>query len=430
MMAVGRFDVVNVGGPKSARPGLWMPVYGPLGSGEAIRDIFANTPDMVAHFEKLFDEPYPWDKYAQVLVRDFAAGAMENTSATTFHPQFARGRRGSADSIIAHELVHQWFGDLATYKSWQHLWLGEGWATFGEALWAEEAEGDDGYQAAIMSDYIRESASRGYIPRSGGMVSNRYKDPQSRFVSPGDNVYSRGGFFLHMLRKRVGDQAFFKGSALYLDRFRLACAETDDFRKCLEEVSGESLERFFEQWAKRPGQPRIEMDLAWDAGAKKLSVIVEQMQRVDADNPAYAFTLPIYCDLGNDQGKWVYLDMDTTRVEGTFTLASQPVDVAIDPNMTLLLRSKVRQPLAAWLHQLRHGPTLFARVQAAEALADFDDQPAIDTLVEAAISPANHQLLRESCGQSLAVHGARRLGQSLAAVLLNLTRSIEEGGVR
>jgi aminopeptidase N len=423
VMVVGKFDVVNVGGPDSKRPGLWMPVYGPVGRGEAIRDIFGNTPEMVAYFEKLFDEPYPWDKYAQILVRDFAAGAMENTSATTFHPQFAQGRRGSADSVISHELCHQWFGDLAAYKSWQNLWLGEGWATMGEALWAEHQQGTDGYQQVILRDFGREGASRGYFPRSGGMISNRYTDPQQRFGGS-DNVYSKGGFFLHMLRARLGDEAFFKGSALYLDRLHLACAETDDFRKCLEEVSGQSLERFFDQWARRPGHARIDVDLAWDDAKKTLNVVVEQTQKIDADNPAYAFTLPLYLDYGNDKGKYVYLNIDTTKTDASFNLDAKPDDVAIDPNLTVLASSKIRQPLSAWLNQLQRGPTLYARVQAADALSEFPDPEAVGALSGVATSAAASDALRQTASASLAAIGARHAAASLTRSIVALVNNL------
>lgn len=432
MMAVGKFDIVNVAGNMTprfgaaseggkqtlsvtgvqvvghdpARPNLWMPVYGPVGSGEAIRGIFGNTPEMVAYFEKLFDEPFPWDKYAQILVRDFAAGAMENTSATTFSPQFARGRRGTADSVISHELCHQWFGDLATYKSWQHLWLGEGWATMGEALWAEHQRGEDGYQAAIMSDFLRErAASRGSFPRSSGMTSNRYGNPQTRFMSS-DNVYSKGGFILNMLRARLGDEAFFKGSALYLDRYHLACTETDDFRKCLEEVSGQSLERFFDQWVRRPGHPSIDVELTWDESNSTLRVKAAQTQTINADNPAYAFTLPIYVDTGNEHSNYVYLDMDGKAAEGVFHVSKKPADVSIDPYLTLLVNSKVTQPLAAWLRILENGPTLAAKLRAADALAEFTEPEARAALAAIAGNPGQNELLREIAADSLSVINA------------------------
>jgi aminopeptidase N len=380
-LIVSKFDVVNVGGSKSARPGLWMPVYGPLGSGDNIRETFANTPEMVALFERLFDEPYPWDKYAQSIARDFAAGAMENTSATTFAPFAATARGSFLDGVIAHELCHQWFGDLVGYKTWEHLWLGEGWATFGEALWAEHKGGDDAYQRAILNDMRRERGSgRNSAPHSPGMLSNRYTDPQQRFMSS-DNVYSKGGFILHMLRQRLGEDAFWKGVALYLDRYKFKLAETDDFRRCLEETSGQSLERFFDQWVRHPGNPSVEIDYTWDDAAKKLDIVIEQTQRIDPDNPAYAMTIPLDIETRKD-GPWktVYVNMDTRRVEQAVSLQEKPASIEIDPSMTVLMRSHVRQPLEALLHQAEHGTTYFARAWAIDALGDESDARAIALL--------------------------------------------------
>ncbi len=401
-LVVGRFDVVNVGGPESSYPGLWMPIYGPLGSGEAMRRSFANTPDMIAHFSTLFDYPFPWDKYAQILCRNFSAGAMENTSATTFNSGLARGgRRGTIDGIIAHELVHQWFGDLATCKSWEHLWLNEGWATMGEALWAEHKQGEDGYQAAIMGNFAAErmmSSTRRW-PKNGGMVSNRYKDPNRRFTD-GDNVYQKGGAILHMLRMRLGDDVFFAGSRAYLKKHEFQTVETDDLRVALEEASGQSLERFFDQWCRRPGHPAIELDYEWtpDSGGGlggSLNVTVEQTQRIDADNPAYAFQLPVYASFGESddvgsgnaapKGQYVYLLCDSTITTSSFRLPKKPASLAIDPYMTVLCRSKVRQDLEAQLDQLRTAPTLYARTQAIDALSESRDPRALVALLQAEI---------------------------------------------
>ncbi len=371
-LIIGKFDVVNVGGSKSARPGLWMPIYGPLGSGENIRESFANTAEMVAVCEKLFDEPYPWDKYAQSIARDFSAGAMENTSATTFAPFAAQARGNFLDGIIMHELVHQWFGDLVGYRSWEHLWLGEGWATYGEAIWAEHKNGVDGYQRAILAD-MRSASNRTYAPRNTGMVTNRYSDPNVRFVPP-NSVYQKGGFIIHMLRQRLGDDAFWKGVALYLDRYKFKLAETDDFRRCLEETSGQSLERFFDQWTKRPGNPSVEIDYTWDDSSKMLKVVVEQTQRIDADNPAFAITIPLDIETKKD-GPWktVYVNMDTRRSELSVNLEARPESIEVDPYHTVLMRSRVRQPLAALLRQAEHGRTYFTRAWAVDALGDVDD---------------------------------------------------------
>lgn len=380
-LIVSKFDVVNVGGKKTARPGLWMPVYGPLGSGDNIRESFAATAEMVALYERLFDEPYPYDKYAQSIARDFSAGAMENTSATTFAPFAATARGNFLEGIIAHELVHQWFGDLVGYRSWEHVWLGEGWATYGEALWAEHKDGQAGYQRAVLSNMRRERGSgRNYAPKNPGMMSNRYVEPFERFVSS-DNVYSKGGFVLHMLRQRLGDETFWRGVAVYLDRYKFKLAETNDFRRCMEEVSGQSLERFFDQWVLRPGNPQIEVEYNWDEDAKALRVTIEQTQRIDADNPAYAITVPVEVETTSG-GPWktVYVNMDTRRAEANIKLEQKPASIEIDSGMTVLMRTRVRQPLAALLHQAEHGRTYYSRMQAVDALGDNDDPVAVALL--------------------------------------------------
>lgn len=443
-MVVSRFDVVNVGGPNSARPGLWMPVYGPLGSGEAIRQTFANTPAMIAYFEELFGVPYPWDKYAQIMCRDFSAGAMENTGAVTFNSSLGRGRRGSQDSIISHELVHHWFGDLVTCKSWEHLWLNEGWATLGEALWAEKVRGHDGYQAAILRNMESErlTSRRRTLPMDNAMVSHRYRNPDQRFTSA-DNVYQKGGAVLHMLRERVGDQAFWTGVRTYLKRHGFDQVETDDFRIAMEEASGQSLERFFDQWCRRPGLPSLEIDYTWtpsntdspEHGPGTLTVNVEQVQTVDADNPAYAFTLPVYVTHKDANrrttGSYVFVVTDSKTASAEIALPAKPTDLEVDPYLTVLARASVRQPLETTLRQTQPGRTLATRVRAMRMLAESGDPRAIRTLIAFALPtlelhpPANDEpeaLLRHEARRAL----ASALDHSATAIRTAVARSFDE----
>ncbi len=392
-LVVSRFDVANLGGPDSPRPGMWMPVYGPLGSEGALRANFGNTPEMVAHFETLFGTPFPWDKYAQIMCRDFAAGAMENTSASTFAGMFGRAGAGSfADGIIAHELVHQWFGDLVTCRSWEHLWLNEGWATFGEALWAEKHRGRARYESVIyekMSAVLGRTRGRS-APRDPALVSNLYSNPDERFYAA-ENPYDRGGFVLHMLRKRLGDEVFWLGVRLYLAKNKFNQVETDDFRFALEEVSGESLERFFDQWVMRPGHPVLNVSYNWepsDGGGGdrgRLSVRIEQTQLIDAYNPAYAFVLPIWLETPDNErrGRTVYVVCDTRTTEATFDLPGKPASIAVDPSMTVLCEHEVEQDIAAWTRQLENGPSIAARARAASALAASKDPAAISALAAA-----------------------------------------------
>lgn len=386
-LVVSRFDVVNLGGPRSARPGLWMPAYGALGSAGALELNFANTPAMIAHFEQLFGTTFPWDKYAQIICRDFAAGAMENTSASTFAAMFGRrGASGFADGIVAHELVHQWFGDLVTCRSWEHLWLNEGWATFGEALWAEQQRGRRRYDGVIWEKFSATVSRTGgrTAPRDAALVSNLYRNPDQRFYAA-ENPYDRGAIVLHMLRRRLGDDVFWKGVRLYLSRHRFNQVETDDFRVALEDASGESLERFFDQWVLRPGHPQLAVDLEWadnegrnGESSGTLRVRVEQTQPIDEFNPAYAFVLPVWLDLpeGGRTGRTVHIVCDSRVTTAEFALPRKPDSVSVDPGMTVLADTTIRQDLAAWLRQLERGPSVSARAIAARVLGGFDDDRA------------------------------------------------------
>ncbi|MCW5765637.1 MAG: M1 family metallopeptidase [Phycisphaeraceae bacterium] len=334
-LVVGLFDVVTLGGPGSKRPGLEMPVYAPVGAGEAARVSLGNTPEMIRYLEQVLDEPYPWDKYAQTLVRNMPGG-MENTSATTMGEFAARSGPGGVDDLVVHELIHQWFGDLMTCRTWAHLWLNEGWATYGEHLWAEHQGGEAGYLDAVSNARRRFVArNRATLPKDVPMVSNRYSSPEDVFAKT-DDVYAKGGLVLHALRARLGDEAFFKGVRAYIDLHKFGVVETDDFRNAMEDASGQSLERFFHQYCDRAGVPVLAVKATWDDAAKALTVSVEQTQTINADNPAYALSVPIYVDFGGDQGQWITADTDVRSVERVFALARKPVSISVDPGVSII----------------------------------------------------------------------------------------------
>ncbi|MCE7974396.1 MAG: M1 family peptidase [Leptolyngbya sp. PLA1] len=386
-LAIAKFGVIDLGGPESGRPGLSIPVYTPLGTEKNVRESFANTPTMIALFERLFDEPYPWDKYAQVIVRDFAAGGMENTSATFLMPGVAGAAdRGDHDDLISHELGHQWFGDLVTCHGWAHLWLNEGWASYCEALWAEHynREGEPRKPDAGRDAYFRQilqsirgqrGRNRGTAPTQPAMVSNRYSDPDAVF-SKADDPYGKGCVVLHMLRERVGDEAFFKATAACLDRFKFGYAETDDFRRVFEEVSGQSLRRFFDQWCYRPGMARLAVDLEWNDATRALGVTIEQTQRIDRLNPAYVFSLPIYLRYEDGTDEWIDLAVESGTTTGSFSLKAKPSAVTVDPNITVFAATQTRKPLSMWIDDALHGPTLPARLAAISALRASEDPEA------------------------------------------------------
>ena len=469
-LVIGKFAVIDIGGPQTGRPGLPMHVYTPFGTEETVRERFRRTPDMVAYFEAKLDEPYPWDKYDQLICRDFIWGGMENTSATTLYMQAARGRGagGGVEDTVSHELAHQWFGDLITCKSWEHLWLNEGWASICEALWNEQkanlaaagrplpetprqrppapaapppaetspkpaepavdlikpgeggadltpaADGptpviapasDAGrraYQRTILT-FMRtqRGSNHGYAPLYPSLVSNRYDNAEDA-IQKTDDVYSKGAMLLHMLRMGLGDEVFTQGTRLYLDRFKFRCAETDDFRHCMEEASGQSLERFFDQWAYRPGLPRFEIDLEYDDATGGLAVTVDQTQRIDWRNPVYEVRLPLLLKYEDGTSEYVYVGVDSRHVRTTFKTGLRPKDVSVDPNLTVLGASSIRKPLAMWINELREGPTLFSRVRAAERLASLDAScPEVTALLlNTAADPDEDVTVREAAANS------------------------------
>ncbi|GAB4386080.1 MAG: hypothetical protein Kow0022_14130 [Phycisphaerales bacterium] len=348
-MVIGAFEYVDLGGDESARPGLPIGVWTPIGTAETVRAGFGETPAMIAFFEQLFDEPYPWAKYDQVITRGYDFGAMENTSASTFYPQAAHQDADELRDIVAHELAHQWFGNLVTCKSWEHIWLNEGWASFCEALYDEHRAGPD--PDARRRTYLRHVAdwlasqrgsNWGFAPTQEALVSNFYSDPDEPFMKV-DNPYSKGPLVLHMLRVGLGDEAFFSGVRLYLDRMRFGEAETDDFRRALEAASGRNLEQFFSQWCRRAGIPRLEVALT--ATESDLRVDVKQTQHIDALNPPYRFLLPIYVRFSDGTGRYLYMEIDRPDQTEVFHLRAAPVDAKVDPNLTVAAGVKVIRPL-------------------------------------------------------------------------------------
>ncbi len=439
-LVVGKFAIVGLPEDPAVRgrdeEGVPCWLYAPIGDEKKAQATYAATSPMLAVFEKVFDEPYPWDKYSQALVRRFAAGGMENTGATTMPDSSADAGDGWED-VIAHEAGHQWTGDLLTCKSWEHLWLNEGWASYTEAIWAEHSTARNArreYQRTIASFLGRQRMmNASYAPDYPGMVSKRWANPMEPFMRPND-AYAKGAIVLHMLRMELGDDVFYRGVREYIDRFRLKEVETDDFRRCLEEVSGRDLERFFAQWCSRPGLPRLDVEIEWtdsdpgdggtpDGGTPtraggELAIRITQTQRIDRDNPAYAFRLPVLIKTGEPgtesfSAETVLVAVDSRETVHRLPLATKPTDVVLDPNMHVAAPTRIAKPLAMLLEQLRDDSdetgSLFAQVQAAEMLAERSGPAAAAALALVSLDGSRDPLVRCAAAGSIASRAARVL---------------------
>jgi len=402
-LVVGRFDVVDVAKARGmtgrTSVPLEMPVYVPPGRGPDVARTYGNTAEMVRVFERLFDEPYPWDRYAQLVVWNFMAGGMENTAATTMYGTALFDETAAMDfdldGLIAHELAHQWYGDLITCRTWEHLWLNEGLATYGEALWFEHVDGELGYQREMVRnfDYLI-GTDRANAPLQQPMVSKAYLDPDHVFDRESD-VYSKGASVLHMLRQRLGDELFFRGLREYTDRFRQRSVETIDLRHTFEAVSGESLQRFFTQWCERPGIPVLDVSIDWDEGDKALRIDLEQTQNIDDWNPAFALELPVWiAERPNSGGRIVRIPIEQRSATAVVPARRDPAMVVIDPRMEVLSELRVRQPERRWLEMLRSAPTPAARVQAIRHLGESDGSEAASALFEMARDPGENEWFR------------------------------------
>ncbi len=422
-LVIGEFDIVEI--PHSRVP---MQVWVPQGKGEQVMQTYGRTGEMIDLFEKRLGIAYPWDRYDQLLAKNFGSGGMENTSVTTMYPTAVLDETalldGDLEGLISHELCHQWTGDLITCKSWAHLWLNEGWATYGAALWFEHRDGEDGYLDAMRSNF-RRLTRRDKAGQGEPMVSPVYDHPRETFRRAA-NPYPKGASILHMLRRMLGDELFFEGVHLYMNRHALGVVETNDFRYAMEEVSGLGLEWFFEQWCYRPGVPELSVDVRYDGKTRELLVDIEQTQHIDDQAPAYRFTLPIF--VRNAEGnRWFDIDVRQQTTSYRVLLDGPPTIVAVDPYLNVLAKTEVEKPLTMWIAQANDGPTIAARHAALAAMAENDSAETIELLSAIIRDESQRHTLRNTAVDSLAKYGSE---QATAELLALATDGVDEVKVR
>lgn len=378
----------------------------PQNAADSLRT-FSKTPQMMEVFSRLFDEPYPFPRYAQIVVREFRAGGMENISATTMtsrllqgeaSDRYARGCAENREYLIAHELGHQWFGDLMTCRNWSHTWLNEGWASYCEDLWAEASCGADQYDYAIWDR--RNDVARADGDGSQPVVYVRAPDPGVMF---GTISYKKGGYVLHMLRQMLGDDAFFAGVAAYIDKHKHGVVVTEDLRAALEEKSGRDLEAMFRQWLYTSGTPRVTVSLDYSPTSRIATVDIEQTQTINAEHPAFRGDLDLHFVTTN--GAVVEQTVSVTERHHSLSvfLDSAPAVFAPDPKGKFLMELKQDVPTDILVGTLRYGPTTLAKLTAITALRDKGTSSAIEALRAAVEGEATFFAIREEAANALGV---------------------------
>ena len=372
-LVVGKFHVA-----KETWRGKDVLYYVPPDKKDDVQRTFKNTVAMLEFFSNITGVEYPWDKYAQICAEQFGGG-MENTSATTLGTWTLRDERASldssADSLIAHELAHQWFGDLVTCKDWAHLWLNEGFASFMDPVWFEHHLGKDEYDYKIYRA-MKRAISGG---KDRPIVDRRYEHPRNMFDS---RAYPKGASVLHMLRRRVGNDKFWASVQKYLETYAHQSVETAVFRRTFESVTGRSLERFFYDWTERPGAPEFSVSFDWDDADSLAEVVIEQTQEADA------FHVPIEIEFRFEQGDPIFLsrEMTTKNMRVLYPLPSYPTMVLFDPHDAVLKEIEEDKGRDLWENQLTNAPNITSRIRAALNLGEKGGDKDIETLRQALMS--------------------------------------------
>ncbi len=409
---------------------------------------FARTPEMVALYEKLTGVPFPFEKYGQVAVAEFVFGGMENASLTTQTDLTLHDARAhldfSSEPLVSHELAHQWFGDLVTCRTWSHGWLNEGFATYFEQLWQEHAHGADEF------DFARLSALRAYLAEDSGryrrtIVAVKYEEPIDVFDA---HLYEKGGAVLHMLRRKLGDEAFFGSVNSYLQAFADQTVETPDLRRAVEDFTGLDLGKFFWQWVLNgKGHPELKVSGAWDGDERRYTLTFEQNQDLDSSN---LFQFEVDVELRWEAGKETKkLCVDRKQQSFAISVPANPTLVLVDPRGDLLAtwewalpepnqrtclasadapvwarlqaaaalaKRPSAQNTAALAQLLRGDHPWMLQAEVAKALGKINTQAAWQALAEAALThPKARRAAREAMGKFTGETAASALALLLAA---------------
>lgn len=391
------------------------------------KSIFGATHEMIEFFSTKLGVPFAWQKYAQIVARDYVSGAMENTTAT-LHGEFVYqtdrelldGSRG--EDVISHELFHQWFGDLVTAKSWSNLTLNESFATYGEYLWEEYKHGADA------------AAAHSYGSRTGYLMQAGQKDPpllrftyESREDMFDAISYNKGGQILHMLRKQVGDDAFFASLKLYLEKNKFKNAEVNDLRLAFEETTGQDLNWFFNQWYYKGGHPVLDINYNYDAAGKQVKIKVEQKQDFE-NTPLYK--LPVYVDVYFANGTKKRELITITQVSEEFSIPAdtKPALVNFDGEKQLLCSKTENKTIEEYVFQYKNAPLFLDRMEALQNFKGQLDKPAVYEATKLALNDKWHSLRLKAI--ELLGDADKKYAGEIKTLLMNTAKNDEKTKVR
>lgn len=390
--------------------------YAPKGRGDRLLPNYERTPAMIEVFSKKLGVDYPWEKYAQSMVDDFVAGGMENSSATTNtsgslrDPKLIPEFPGDEDELISHELAHQWFGDLVTCKDWGDIWLNEGFASFFEFVWNESHYPRD------QADYQRWNSAQQWFSQanlySKPIVRHDFDD-SSEFDG---NAYTKGAWVLYMLRRQIGEEAFYRGLKHYLEVNRGKNVVTADLIKAIDEANHIDVQRFFDQWIYGAGAPKFDVSYAYHDAKHQIALTVKQTQKVEGR--VGLFSTPVDVEIGTAAAAKLHT-LTVSKETETFTLPAEaaPLMVLFDKGGQLLASIDFHKEKKEWLHQLKNATELSDRADAAVALGKLKNDEQAVAALGAALSNDKSPELRDVAADTLGRIGSAAAGKQLLDAL-------------
>ncbi|MEA5534550.1 M1 family metallopeptidase [Crocosphaera sp. XPORK-15E] len=382
-LAVGEFSEI-----KDEWKGIPVTYYVEKGREEQGKISMGKTPQMIEYFSNKFGYPYPYPKYAQVCVDDFIFGGMENTSTTLLTDRCLLDEKAALDnagteSLVAHELAHQWFGDLVVIKHWSHAWIKEGMASYSEVLWTENEYGKDDASYYLLKEarsYLEEDSSRYRRP----IVTNIYREAIELYDR---HLYEKGACVYHMIRGILGEELFDKAIHTFVNENAHKTVETIDLLRAIEKSTGYNLLFLFDQYVFRGGHPDYKISYSWDNDNNLGKITITQTQVKDTDNgknkDIFDLKLPIGFGYSNTTIKTFTLRLHEKQQTFYIPLERKPEFISFDVGNYFLKTVELDYPIAELKAQLKYDTDPVSRIYAAIALGKKGNLEAIKALEEA-----------------------------------------------
>jgi aminopeptidase N len=384
-LAVGRF--AEIADEWKGKPVTY---YVEKGFEESAKLSMGKTPQMIEFFSEKFGYPYPFPKYAQVCVADFIFGGMENTSTTLLMDRCLLDERASLDnfnteSLVAHELAHQWFGDLVVIKHWSHAWIKEGMASYCEVLWTEHEYDDDEAAYYLLGEarsYLSEDSSRYRRP----IVTNIYREAIELYDR---HLYEKGACVYHMIRTELGDELFDRFVHTFVRDNANKTVETIDLLRAIDKSTGRNLAFLFDQYVYRGGHPDYKVAYSWDGDSKLAKLTVTQTQAKEGIHTLTNDLFDLKIPIGFGYVKDGIPDLKVTKIRIYekeqvlyFPLETKPDFISFDVGNNYLKTVSLEYPLPELKAQLKHDPDPISRIYATESIAKKGNLEAVTALTE------------------------------------------------